>query len=263
MSPPGELFVNCMSVWELINHYVSTGPEPLLNDSGGPFEKLRIRGGPDWIYSDLYTIDAKSSDPAVAGSADPNSPAARRMLNGPMLQTLLENRFQLKTRREVEQTAMFSLIVANSGFKLQPMEQGGCIPHEPGTPLRVANMFPPGQKPLCITHTGWEGPNWTIDAAGQGLANLAGALGGIVTDRPVLDKTGIKGLFSFHLVFAHDQNAPGRFPPGLPSPFLPSDVSAAPTLPTVLEQQLGLTLVPDTGPREYIVIDSVARPLEN
>jgi uncharacterized protein (TIGR03435 family) len=263
MAPPGELFVNCLSVWQLINHAVSSGPEPLLNDSGEPFDDQRIRGGPSWIYSDLYTIDAKSSDPAVSGSADPNYPAARKMLNGPMLQTLLEERFQLRAHRAVEQIPMFSLVAANSGFKLQPMEQGGCIPHEPGTPLRAADMFPPGEKPSCITHTGWQGPNWTVDAAGQSLNNLAGALGGIVTDRPVLDKTGIAGLFSFHLVFAHDQNAPGRLPPGRPSPFQPSGSNAAPTLPTVLEQQLGLTLVPDTGPREYIIIDSVARPFAN
>src|SRR5262249_41693455 len=65
LSPPGELFVNCMSVRELIDHTILRGQEPLLNDFGGPFEKRRIRGGPSWVYSDLYTIDAKSSDPAV------------------------------------------------------------------------------------------------------------------------------------------------------------------------------------------------------
>jgi len=264
MSPPGELFINCLSVSELINHFVATGPSPLLNDSGElePFDNQRIRGGPNWMYSDYYTIDAKSSDPAVATSADPYSPAARRLLNGPMLQSLLEDRFQLKMHRGVEQVPMFALVVANSGFRLQPMEPGGCIPHEPGTPLRVPNMFPPGQKPLCITHTGWEGPNWTIEAAGQTPWNLAGALGGIVTDRPVLDKTNITGLFTFHLVFAHDENAPGRLPGAIPSPFPASNAGAAPTLPAVLEQQLGLTLVPDTGPREYLVIDSVARPAQ-
>jgi hypothetical protein len=30
---------------------------------------------------------------------------------------------------------MFSLAVADSGFKLQPMEAGACIPDEAGTPL--------------------------------------------------------------------------------------------------------------------------------
>jgi len=264
LSPPGELFVNCLSLWTLIDHYVGNGPDPLLNDSGEPFGPQRIRGGPAWVYSDWYTIDAKSSDPAVTGAAaEGNIRRYRRLLSGPMLQALIESRFQLKTHREVEQVPMFSVAVADGGFKLQPMEAGGCIPHEPGTPIRTSDTFPADGKPLCITHTGWDGPNWKIDAAGQGLDQLAGALGDFVTDRPVLDKTGIRGLFSFHLVFAHDKITPGRFPPGFPSPFPVSDINAAPSLPAVLEQQLGLKLVPDMGPREYIVIDSVERPSVN
>ena len=115
-----------MSVWELINHYVENGSDPLLNDFGGPFEPRRIRGGPAWIYSDLYTLDAKSSDPAVSGpDADVTSRAYRRILNGPMLQALIESRFRLKSHRENEQIPMFSLAVANGGLKLHPMEEGG------------------------------------------------------------------------------------------------------------------------------------------
>jgi uncharacterized protein (TIGR03435 family) len=260
LSPPGDLFVNCMSVRELIDHTIGRGQEELLNDFGGPFEKGRIRGGPSWVYSDLYTIDAKSSDPAVNQmDGDRISPASRRLLSGPMLQALIVSRFQLKTHREVEEIPVFSLAVANGGFKLRPMEEGGCIPHEPGTPFRSS----PGQKPSCITHTGWEGPNWTIDAAGQGMDNLAGALSGMITDRPVLNKTGITGLFSFHLAFAHDKDAPGTFPPGFPSPFPPTNVAPGPSLNTVLEQELGLTLKQETGPHEFIVIDSAERPRQN
>ena len=84
----------------------------------------------------------------------------------------------------------------------------------------------------------------------------------MITDRPVLDKTGITGLFNFHLVFAHDGEAPGMFPPGMRSPFPPSNLTPASPLSVVLEQQLGVRLVPDTGPREYIVIDSAERPSE-
>jgi uncharacterized protein (TIGR03435 family) len=112
-------------------------------------------------------------------------------------------------------------------------------------------------------HTGWSGPNWTIDAAGQSLDKLALSLGGIILGRAVLDKTGIAGVFGFHLVFAHDENAPGSFPEGLPSPFQASDVPTAASLPSVLEQQLGLKLVTDRGPREYVVIDSAERPAMN
>jgi len=264
VSPPGELYVNCMSVWELVNHYVEDGNAPLLNNVRGiPSDPQRVRGGPAWIYSDLYTINAKTSDP-VANIPDFRGNANLKLLSGPMLEALIEDRFQLKTHRAVEEIPMYALTVANSGFKLQPMEEGGCIPRDPARGVFVSEMFPPGQKALCVTHTGWNGPNWTIDAAGQALRSISSTLGGLILDRPVLDKTGVTGVFTFHLKFAHDENTPGVFPASMsPFPTGPSDVPAAPSIDTVLEVQLGLQLVPDRGPREYIVIDSAQRPSLN
>jgi uncharacterized protein (TIGR03435 family) len=226
-----------------------------------PNSPERIRRGPVWMDTDWYTIDAVSSDP-VANVPGPGGNANFKLLSGPMLQALLEDRFQLKTHREVEVVPMYALIVAAGGLKMQPMEADACIPHEPGAPFRAAQMFPPGQKPLCIMHGGWDGPNWTIDAAGQSLGKLAGMLSALMVDRYVLDKTGITGVFIYHLVFAHDKEAPGNFPPGFPSPFQASDIPPAPSISTVFEQ-LGLTLVPDSGPHEYIVVDSVERPATN
>jgi uncharacterized protein (TIGR03435 family) len=210
----------------------------------------------------LYTIDAQSSDPAanipgVRGNAD------FKLLSGPMLRALLEDRFQLQTHRAVEEVPMYALTVASGGFKLQPAEEGGCIPHEPGTPLFIPKVPPPGRKPLCIMHGGWDGPNWTIDAAAQGLGKLAGMLSNFMVDRYVLDKTGVPGVFNYNLVFAHDKEAPGTFQPGFPSPFQPSDLPPAPSISTVLEQKLGLKLVPDSGPQEYVVVDSAERPSLN
>jgi uncharacterized protein (TIGR03435 family) len=111
-------------------------------------------------------------------------------------------------------------------------------------------------------HGGWTGPNWTIDAAGQGLGKLAGMLSTLMVDRYVVDKTGVTGVFIYHLVFAHDKEAPGNFPPGFPEQFPPSDTPPAPSISTVLDQ-LGLKLVPDSGPHEYVVIDNVERPSQN
>ena len=260
-SPPGELFVNCMTVWELVGHSV-TETAPLLNDFGGPFEAKRVTGGPAWIYAEYYTIDAKSNDPA-ANVPGPRGNANFKLLSGPMLVALLEDRFQLKFRRVIEQVPVYSLTVASSGFRLQPAQPGECIPHEPGTPVLTPGTLPAGQKPSCIQHGGWEGPNWTIDAASQGIGNLAAMLAGMASDRPVIDNTGISGLYTFHLAFAHDANAPGSLPPGM-NPFAePSNIERAPSLPDALEQQLGLHIAAENGPREVIVIDSVERPSTN
>ncbi len=261
MSPPGELLVNCMTIWEMVGHAVTTSA-PLLNDFGGPFEPQRVTGGPAWIYSDYYTINAKSSDP-VANVPGPTGGADFKLLSGSMLLDVLETRFQLKFRHVTQDVPVFALIIAIGGFKLQPSQPGDCIPHEPGTPLRLPKNPVPGQKPYCINHGGWDGPNWTVDTASQTIASLANMLGGMAEDRPVLDKTGISGLYSYSLKFAHDAKAPGSFPPGM-NPFAAaSDIPVAPTIATALEQQLGLTIVSDTGPRETVVIDSATRPSQN
>jgi bla regulator protein BlaR1 len=256
---PGRISVTCMTVFQLINAYLSND-DPLVNDSAGLFDIKRVRGGPAWVHSARYTIEAETNDPVATGPTTIGSPASK-LLQGPMLRTLLEDRFQLKTHREIEEIPMYALTVAKGGFKLKPMEEGGCIPRDPTKGVLVSQMFPPGQKPLCVSHVSWDGPNWTIDAAGQSLDRLAGALS-VTMDRHVLDKTGIAGLFNFHLAFAHDGDAPGNLPPDLPSPFTASDIPPGPSVFTVL-QQLGLKLAPVKGPRGYIVIDRVERPSEN
>jgi uncharacterized protein (TIGR03435 family) len=156
---------------------------------------------------------------------------------------------------------MYALTVAKGGFKLMPVEEGSCIPIDPAKGVRVSEMLPAGQKPLCVSHVGWDGPNWTMDATGQTPGRLAGGLS-LIMDRPVIDKTGITGLFDFHLVFAHDETTPGNFPTGLDSPFAASDLPPGPSAFTVLER-IGLKLVQDKGPRGYIVIDRVEKPTEN
>ena len=253
VSPPGEILVNCMTVWEMVGHS-ATESAPLLNDFGGPFEPKRVTGGPPWIYSEYYTINAKSSDPA-ANVPGPRGDANMKLLSGPMLLNVLEDSFHLKYRRVTQDVPVYSLEVAPGGFKLQQAQPGDCVPYQPGTP------FSPGPKPYCINHGGWNGPNWIVDAGAQTIASLANMLAGMASDRPVLDKTGITGLYTYHLEFAHDASTPGDFPAGM-NPFAnaPANIPQAPTLAAALEQQLGLTILPDKGPRETIVIDAVTRP---
>jgi hypothetical protein len=57
--------------------------------SGGE-DPLRLL--PEWAESERYTIDAK-----------PETPQRREMMQGPMMQSLLEDRFQLKIHRETRQ----------------------------------------------------------------------------------------------------------------------------------------------------------------
>jgi uncharacterized protein (TIGR03435 family) len=206
-----------------------------------------ISGGPAWIHSDLYQIDAKA-----------DGAASEEMMNGPMMQKLLEDRFQLKIRRETREVPVYALTVAKGGPKLQLFKKGSCIP------VDFAKGFqpPPGHN-NCIARVGPKGPNVSLEALAASLDYFSKLLG-LAVDRPVIDKTGITGLFDFHLVFAKDEITP-RFLPGgdmADLPAEPSDDPAGPTIFTAI-QQFGLKLDPAKGPRDFLVVDRVERPTEN
>ncbi len=236
-----------MTVADLINiAYVHSGKDPLVNDSAAPFDEKRIKGGPPWAYSSRYTIEAKAD-------ATPD----QETMQGTMLRALLEDRFQLKTHREVEEIPMYALTVAKGGLKMKPAP-GGCTQYVIGMPYADPSVAPDG-KPWCANRTRGNGPNWTLESAGQDLSGLAKMLSQTL-DRHVVDKTEVTGLFAFHLEFAKDENGRGR---GGPPPADPaSDVPPGPSVFTALEE-LGLKLISDKGPHGTIVIDSVDRPTEN
>src|SRR5262249_12342689 len=163
------------------------------------------------------TVDAETGDRAAAGPTQEGFTLTKssRLLMGPMLRLLLNDRFQLKTHRDTEEVAMYSLTIAKGGLKIKPMEEGGCAAFDP-----IKNRprdTPPDQKPWCIQGIGWAESDWTINGAGQPMSNFAAALS-TVMGRHVFDKTGLSGRFRYNLRFAHDDITPGEFPPGLPSP---------------------------------------------
>jgi uncharacterized protein (TIGR03435 family) len=69
----------------------------------------QISGGPKWIGSDRYDIDAK----APAAAKDP-----QLML---MLRALLAERFQVSFHKGAEQIPGFALVVAKAGLKIKPV----------------------------------------------------------------------------------------------------------------------------------------------
>jgi uncharacterized protein (TIGR03435 family) len=74
-----------------------------------------IKGGPDWIHSEVYEITAKAE--GLLGV---------EMMQGPMLQALLEDRFQLKIHRETNGGPVYALTLAAGGSKLKPFQEGTC-----------------------------------------------------------------------------------------------------------------------------------------
>lgn len=66
---------------------------------------FQITGGPDWITSECFDVDAKAE-------------RSQRATHD-MLKSLLASRFQLKLHRETKQTSVYSLVVARGGLKMK------------------------------------------------------------------------------------------------------------------------------------------------
>jgi bla regulator protein BlaR1 len=189
---------------------------------------IPIEGGPDWIQSEAFEIEAKSDgQPSLL------------MMEGPMMQTLLEDRFKLKIHRETRQGPVYELALGKGSPKLKPFQVGSCTPVIVGSPLP---LLADGQH-ICRNMVN---PRGTLEMEGGDLSMLAGLLG-MALDRPVIDKTGITNYFEIHLVFSPDD-------------------SAAPDGPSIfqaVQEQLGLKLVPAKGPMDVLVIDHIERPSAN
>jgi uncharacterized protein (TIGR03435 family) len=236
----------------------------------GVEDGARVRGGPDWVRSALYTIDA-----VAAGAADAQA------MRGPMLRALLERRFGLKVHVDTEQFPVPQLTVAPGGHK---MKEGTCTPGP--APAR-----PPGDNParrivdtvrrnldaarrgapisFCGILVAMNGPNQVIMMNGFRAPEIDVFLSGLL-DAPIVNRTGIPGTasFSFVLEFDPDDSQSREYLKQVANGDRqiaddPSTVPRAPGIVTALEEQLGLRLERVRAPREFIVIDQVERPTPN
>ena len=265
---PGRAYLSCFVVRNLIDMaYVqqrgrSDQGDPLLNwprpmAAGAPGEPQRIRGGPGWIYSDKYTIEAKAEglDPSAQQSPD------RLLMTGPMLRALLEDRFRLKVHQEIEEVPMYALKVARGGLKIKPMEAGACTNDRSNGPILLSDAARRGVKPTCGTVNGGpNGSNWRVEHGGQTLAVVATILSGTLGIK-VIDQTGVTDVFNMTWEFGPDENTPGvgRFFE-MTGTAPPSGPPTAPSVFRALQEQLGLTVEPIKGPRGYVVIDHIEKP---
>jgi uncharacterized protein (TIGR03435 family) len=206
-----------------------------------------FKGSPAWLDSDLYTIEATAQ-------SRPN----REMTRGPMLQSLLEDRFKLKIRHETRAASVFELRVAKGGFKLQPAD-GACLTVDRDHPPPM----PSPDRPLPKICGGWAGAY----IYGTTMENLCRQISPSA-DRDIVDRTGIAGRFDIYFDFSRTDLFPAETPGGAAvqvSPDdagRPSDAAYFSAIRNALPR-LGLVLVPAKASNEFLVIDHVERPSEN
>ena len=234
----------------------ANAPVKMLLQNAYSVQAYQILGGPAWLDSERYAIEAKAT-----GSAD----RAQIFL---MLQALLEERFQLKIHRETREMPVFALVASRHGIKLSAPKEGSCVDPDPTAAPAWAGgrMPPPGTSPAIKPRCGTIG--FGLQPAGAQMRggkiampelvrSLAMAMG-----RPVIDRTGHTGLFDVQLDFTPDESTP-LMPPPPPDGSGGSADSRGPSIMSALEEQLGLRLESSKGPVEVIVIDHVERPSAN
>jgi len=190
------------------------------------FERIRVVGGPDWMGSDDYEIQAKIEDSLFA-AMQKMTPAQQREQVDLMEQSLLADRFKLKVHFETREMPAYALVVAKGGAKLTPAKDG-----------EVSRLSMAGNEMTAMATT--------LD---QWIHSP------FLNGREVVDQTGLKGTYDFTLTWGSERlSAAGAGQEG---------GTDAPSLFTAVQEQLGLRLVPTKAPVEVIVIDHIEKPSEN
>jgi len=192
----------------------------------------QISGAPSWTGTDRWDIEAKTE--GVQG------PLPRQQF-AVLLQRLIEDRFQLKSRREIKKMPVYALVVTKGGFKPKP--------HSPqSSPPQPQVQF----------------GNGSATFTDSSVAAIAGDLT-LNLGRPVIDRTGLHGTYDFTLQWTPAPNEGGPDAIGLPARAEPPRAtdSSGPSIFTALQEQLGLKLEPTKGPVDILVIERVERPSEN
>ena len=213
---------------------------------GLPLQSDRLTGGPPWIKGAIYNIEAAAQKSAFTSGTTFNSRNEKVRL---MLQTLLADRFNLRIHREIKEGPVYEITTKNGGPKLKKsaLTEDDCA-NSPTSPA-------PGDPAACHTFSG---------GAVQGVRAQAASMSDLVswmsnwTDHPVIDKTGLRGLFDIETE-GWELLRPKAPPPEQERPTMDA---GRPTLFQIFDR-LGLKLELKRGANEIFVIDHVERPTPN
>lgn len=198
-----------------------------------------LQGAPGWTESERVDIVAKA--PPSTSEDD-----LRRMLI-----TLLQDRFKLATHTDQKVTSLYALVVSKGG----PKNLKDSTPPA-ATEQRCHRASPPvsGDVGTACQHTSMS------DLAEY----LAGAVPGYV-QMPVVDQTGLKGIYEFQLFWtpAGRLNAgAGRGGDGAEN--RAAEAGSGTSVFDALQTQLGLKLEARKQPMPVVVVDHIERmPTEN
>jgi bla regulator protein BlaR1 len=193
---------------------------------------FQISGGPGWVDSETYAVQAKIDD-AVVEELRKLPPRERYEQFRLRVQSLLADRFKLKVSHSSKELSIYALVLTKGGPKFSPAS---------------------GDAQNLSTNNG------NLTARAETISHFADWLSGLV-GRKVVDKTGLQEKYDFAMTFTRRQDLTAPVPAdasqAAPSP------DSGPSIFTALQEQLGLKLESQKGPVETLIIESVEKPSEN
>ncbi len=198
----------------------------------------QIAGLPPWAKSEHFDLEARVSEEDAALLKDLTEDQRREML-----MAVLVDRFKMKAHIETKERPVYALVLARSGTKLTEVKAHA----------RESNAIDPAGKDAPPAG-GYMASDREVDANGIPIESIVSILTSLA-QREVIDKTGLKGKYSFNLKFTPDREAD--------SASATSQDSPEPPLFTAIQEQLGLRLDATKGPVRGVVVDQIEKPSAN
>ena len=241
LQPGGRLVITNQPLRRLILFAYSLQPQQLT-------------GGPAWLDSDRFDILAQAE-----GDLSPTPPGGPPGAPQLMMQRLLAERFGLAVHEASREIPVYALTLARRdgrlGARITPsaVDCLALMTKAPGGVPVKAPQLPDG-RPACGVRRDGMG---RITAGGTTMLMFATQILTGLTDRLVVDRTGLTGAYDFDL----EHQPEGRGAP--PRADSATAVSDRPSIFTAVEEQLGLKLQPTRAAIDALVIDRVTPPTEN
>ena len=213
----------------------------------------QISGGPDWVTTARFNVEAKL-DSSVVAELQKLSPEQQKAERDQMFQTLLADQFKVALHRESKLLPAYVLVIAKNGPKIQAAKPGDTYPNG----IKSLDGLPAGPHKFDMGPDGM-----TVQALPMSFVTEHLALH---LNQPVLDRTGLTGDYDFTFKMTpeggstdHKEVIGGKQTTVHTTPVGAKHAA----LLAAMEEQLGLRLDTQTVPLPVLVIDRAVKPSEN
>jgi bla regulator protein blaR1 len=249
------------------NKFVAIEPaiDMIMFAYGGkyPLKRVQVLGGPDWMKTDVFSVDAELpkslldqikppfssvGEPPMYLGGVPRTDAVKKVFRA-----LLINRFKLQITHETRVRPIYELVLAKNGPKIAEDKTAD-------QSCRIGDVGP-------------DLPSVFVRGKGRWLEvkcdfrTFAGALSAMpeLRSRVLVDKTGLHGgySFKFHWTPEMPPGTPKAAGGAQPNQSAAASKSSGPSLFAALREQLGLKVQSTTAPVDIIVIQHIENPAKN